>query len=72
MGVELLTEDEYRELQWLGEFDTKTQSWVKTPRDVRELGGALFMNRHFGRVFVSANTAPCFFSGRGFRGSLRV
>lgn len=72
MGVELLTEEEYFYLQKLGGFDSKTQSWVKTPPDVRGLGGALFMNRHFGRVFVNANTAPCFFSGRGFRGSLRV
>lgn len=72
MGIGLLTEDEYQDLQKLGDFDTKTQSWVKTPRDVRELGGALFMNRHFGRVFVGANTAPCFYSGRGFRGKLKV
>ena len=72
MGIELLTEDEYQQLQKLGEFDTKTQNWVKTPPGVRELGGALFMNRHFGRVFVGANTAPCFYSGRGFRGKLRV
>jgi hypothetical protein len=72
MGIELLTEEEYGELQKLGSFDTKTSSWMKTPAEIRELGGAIFAARHFGRVFVSANTAPCFFQGRGFRGSLRV
>ncbi|MFZ0590733.1 MAG: DUF4256 domain-containing protein [Bryobacteraceae bacterium] len=72
MGIEPLTEGQYRELQELGEFDTKTQSWLKTPSDIRELGGAIFADRRFGRVFVYHNTAPCFFSARAFRGSLRV
>src|SRR5581483_5294940 len=72
MGIEPLTEEEYRELQKLGEFDTKTQSWLKTPADIRKLGGAIFADRRFGRVFVYHNTAPCFYSGRAFRGSLRV
>lgn len=72
MGVELLTEAEYRELQELGEFDTSTESWVKTPADIRELGGALFCNYRYGHVFVFHNSAPSFYSARGFRGSLRV
>ena len=72
MGIELLTEEQYRELQKLGNFDTKTQSWVKTPSDIRELGGALFVDRRFNHVFVYHNTAPCYYGGRGFRGSLRV
>lgn len=72
IGIEMLTEEQYRELQRLGEFDTKTQSWVKTPPEIRTLGGALFCDRRFGRVFVYHNTAPCFYQGRGFRGSLRV
>jgi len=72
MGIELLTEEEYRELQKLGNFDAKTSSWVKTPTDIRDLGGALFCDRRFDKVFVYHNTAPCFYQGRGFRGSLRV
>jgi hypothetical protein len=72
MGIELLTEEQYRELQKLGEFDSKTQSWVKTPSAIRKLGGALFVDRRFGTVFVYHNTAPCFYASRGFRGSLRV
>jgi hypothetical protein len=72
MGVELLTEEQYRELQKLGNFDTKTSSWVKTPSDIRKLGGALFVDRRFDKVFVYHNTAPCFYQGRAFRGSLRV
>ena len=72
IGIEPLTEEQYRELQELGEFDTKTQSWLKTPPDIRKLGGAVFADRRFGRVFVYHNTAPCFYSGRAFRGSLRV
>jgi hypothetical protein len=72
MGIELLTEEEYRELQKLGDFDARTQSWLKTPNDIRKLGGAIFANRRFGHVFVSSNTAPCFYGNRGFRGSLKV
>lgn len=72
MGITLLTEELYRKLQELGNFDTKTQIWVKTPADIRELGGAIFCDRRFNHVFVYHNTAPCFYSGRGFRGLLRV
>ena len=72
MGIELLTEEHYRELQKLGNFDTKTESWVKTPPEIRELGGALFCNRRYGRVFVFHNSAPTWYSGRGFRGLLKV
>ena len=72
MGIELLTEEQYRELQKLGDFDTKTSSWVKTPSDIRKLGGAIFADRRYGHVFVFHNSAPSFYSGRGFRGSLRV
>src|SRR2546426_8560642 len=71
MGIDLLTEEQYRELQKLGEFDTKTSSWVKTPADIRKLGGALFCDRRFGRVFVYHNGAQSYYSGRAFRGSLR-
>jgi hypothetical protein len=72
IGIELLTEEQYRELQKLGEFDTKTQSWVKTPSDIRELGGAIFADRRYGHVFVYHNSAPSFYSSRGFRGLLKV
>ncbi|MFX0008831.1 MAG: DUF4256 domain-containing protein [Candidatus Hermodarchaeota archaeon] len=72
MGIELLTEEEYRELQKLGNFDTKTSSWVKTPSDIRKLGGAIFADRRYDHVFVYHNSAPSFYSARGFRGSLRV
>jgi hypothetical protein len=72
MGIELLTEEEYGELQKLGEFDTKSSSWVKTPADMRKLGGALFGDRRFGRVFFYHNGAESYYSSRGFRGSLRV
>jgi len=72
MGIELLTEEEYRELQQLGEFDTKSSSWVKAPAEMRKLGGALFGDRRFGRVFFYHNGAESYYSGRGFRGSLRV
>lgn len=72
MGVELLTEAEYRELQKLGEFDTKSESWVKTPDDIRKLGGALFCDRRYGHIFVFHNSAPSFYAARGFRGSLKV
>ena len=72
MGIELLTEEEYRELQTLGEFDTKTSSWVKTPSEIRELGGALFCDRRFDQVFVYHNGAESYYAARGFRGSCRV
>jgi hypothetical protein len=72
MGIELLTEEQYRELQKLGEFDTKTSSWVKTPSTVRELGGALFCDRRFNTVFTYHNGAESYYAGRAFRGSLRV
>ncbi|MCL4238341.1 MAG: DUF4256 domain-containing protein [Anaerolineae bacterium] len=72
MGIELLTEEQYRELQSLGDFDTTTSSWVQTPAAVRSLGGALFADRRYGRVFVYHNSAPSYYSARGFRGSLRV
>ena len=72
MGIELLTEEQYQELQKLGEFDSKSSSWVKTPADMRKLGGALFGDRRFGRVFFYHNGAESYYSGRGFRGSLRV
>ena len=72
MGVELLTEDHYRELQKLGSFDTKTSSWVKTPADIRKLGGALFCDRRFGHVFVYHNGAQSYYGSRAFRASLRV
>lgn len=72
MGVDLLTEEHYRELQRLGEFDTKTSSWIATPADVRALGGALFCDRRYGRVFVYHNGAQSYYAARGFRGRLRV
>ena len=72
MGVELLTEEQYRELQKLGHFDAKTSSWVKTPSPVRKLGGALFCDRRFDTVFVYHNGAESYYAARGFRGSLRV
>ena len=72
MDIELLTEVQYRELQKLGDFDTKTSSWVKTPSDIRKLGGAIFMDRRYDHVFVYHNSAPSFYGARGFRGSLRV
>src|SRR3954471_9191152 len=72
MGIELMTEEQYRELQKLGEFDTKTSSWVKTPSDVRALGGALFCDRRYGKVFVYHNGAQSYYAARGFRGTLRV
>jgi hypothetical protein len=72
MGVELLTEEEYRALQELGEFDTKTSSWVRTPADVRSRGGALFCDRRYGRVWVYHNGAQSYYAARGFRGLLRV
>jgi hypothetical protein len=72
MGVEMLTEQQYAELQQLGEFDTKSSTWLKSPPEIRELGGALFGDRRFGRVFTYHNGAESYYSGRGFRGSLRV
>jgi hypothetical protein len=72
MGIELLTEEQYRELQKLGEFDTKTSSWVKTPPDIRKLGGALFCDRRYDTVFVYHNGAESYYAARAFRGSLRV
>jgi hypothetical protein len=72
MGVELLNEEQYRELQKVGEFDTKSSSWVTAPADIRKLGGALFGDRRYGRVFIYHNGAQSYYSGRGFRGLLRV
>lgn len=72
MGIELLSEKQYRELQKLGEFDTKTSSWIKAPADIRALGGALFCDRRYGKVFVYHNGAQSYYAARGFRGSLRV
>ena len=72
MGIELLTEEQYRELQKLGNFDMKTSSWVKTPSDIRKLGGALFADRRYDHVFVYHNSAPSYYGARAFRGSLRV
>ena len=72
MGIELLTEDEYRALQGLGNFDTKTSSWLKTPAEIRKLGGAIFGDRRYAHIFVYHNGADSYYGGRAFRGSLRV
>jgi hypothetical protein len=72
MGIEILTEEEYRALQKLGEFDLKTSSWIKTPPEIRERGGAIFADRRYNAVFVYHNSAPSYYSSRGFRGALRV
>ena len=72
MGIELLSEEQYREVQKLGDFDAKTSSWVKTPSAIRKLGGALFCDRRYDTVFVYHNGAECYFAARAFRGSLRV
>jgi hypothetical protein len=72
MGIELLTEEQYRELQTRGNFDTKTSSWVKTPSDIRRLGGAIFCDRRYDTVFVYHNGADSYYAARGFRGALRV
>ena len=72
MGVELLTEEQYFELQKLGEFDTKSSSWIATPADIWKLGGAIYGDRRYGRVFIGHNGAESYYQGRGFRGSLKV
>jgi hypothetical protein len=72
MGIDILTEEEYRKLQKFGNFDTKTSSWVKTPTDIRKLGGALFANRRYDHVFVYHNSAPSYYAARAFRGEFRV
>ena len=72
MGIELLTEDQYRELQKLGKFDLKTSSWVKTPDQIRKLGGAIFCDRRYDQIFLYHNGAESYYAARGFRGSLRV
>lgn len=72
MGIEILTEEQYRELQKLGKFDTKTSSWIKTPTDIRKLGGAIFADYRYGTVFVYHNGAESYYAARAFRGSLRV
>jgi hypothetical protein len=72
MGIELLDEEQYRELQQLGNFDTKTSSWIKTPVDIRKLGGAIFGDYRYGKVFIYHNGAESYYAARGFRGSLRV
>ncbi len=72
MGIEPLTEEQYRDLQKLGSFDIKSQSWLKTPPEITKLGGAIFGDRRFDRVFIYHNTAPCFYRARGFRGILKV
>ena len=72
MGVELLTEEQYRELQQLGEFDTKTSSWIKTPEEIRKRGGALFCDRRYDQVFLYHNGAESYYAARAFRGMLKV
>ena len=72
MGIEMLTEEQYRELQKFANFDTKTSSWVKTPADIRKLGGALFCDRRYGQVFLYHNGAQSYYAARAFRGALRV
>jgi hypothetical protein len=72
MGIELLTEDQYRTLQELGPFDRKTSSWVKTPKKIRELGGAIFCDRRYDTIFMYHNGAESYYAARGFRASLRV
>lgn len=72
LGIELLTEEQYHELQKLGEFDTKSSSWLQTPTEIRQLGGAIYGDRRYNRVFIGHNGADSYYSGRGFRGALRV
>ena len=72
LGIELLTEDQYRDLQKLGNFDSKTSSWIKTPTGIRKLGGAIFADYRYGQVFIYHNGAESYYAARGFRGSLRI
>lgn len=72
LGIELLTEDQYRDLQKLGNFDSKTSSWIKTPSGIRKLGGAIFADYRYGQVFIYHNGAESYYAARGFRGSLRI
>ncbi len=72
MGIEILTEEEYRELHKFGNFDTKTSSWLKTPSNIRELGGAIFAEFRYGKIFIFHNSAPSYYSVRGFRGKVMV
>jgi hypothetical protein len=72
MGIELLTEEQYRDLQNLGSFDTKTSSWLKTPSEIRKLGGAIFAEFRYGQVFIFHNSAPSYYSVRGFRGAFII
>ncbi len=72
MGIEMLTEEQYRDLQKLGKYDTKTSSWIKTPADIRKLGGAIFADYRYGTIFIYHNGAESYYAGRAFRGSLRV
>jgi hypothetical protein len=72
MGIEILTEEEYRQLQTLGEFDLKTSSWIKTPSEIRKLGGALFCDRRYNTVFVYHNGAESYYAARGFRGAIWI
>jgi hypothetical protein len=72
MGIEMLTEEQYRQLQMLGEFDPKTSSWVQTPSGIRKLGGALFCDRRYGNIFVYHNGAESYYAARGFRGLLKI
>jgi hypothetical protein len=72
IGIEILTEEQYRKLQIIGNFDTKTSSWIKTPPDIKKLGGALFCDRRYNHIFVYHNGAQSYYASRGFRGALRV
>jgi len=72
MGIQILSEEEYRDLQKLGHFDTKTSSWIKTPEKIRELGGAIFVDFRYGNVFVYHNGAESYYAARGFRGALKI
>lgn len=72
MGIEILTEEQYRSLQQIGKLDTKTSSWLSTPAEIRKLGGALFADFRYGKVFVYHNSAPSYYAARGFRGSVKI